>query len=118
MLVWNETDLIECLETVPEHEEDGVWHTYRVDKDGLSLMLTIYQFDSDVYIDLYREGIERPIFAVRIVDCPGVRYVKDKRGEFIEFAASKCFGTKYDGESPIPYGVRVSVKPSIQVMMF
>ena len=118
MLVWNETDFLECLEAIPEMGEHGIWHKYEIKKDGLVLALTIHQYDGDVEIDLYREGVDRRIFAVKIIDCPGVRYVKDKRGDFLEFAQAKCFGSRYDGESPIPYGFRVSVNPSIRLMMF
>lgn len=119
MLVWNQCDFIQCLAVLPEVEEYETCHTFRVEKDGLKLVLTIYQYDGDVYFDLFRDGIEELIFKTRLIDCPGARYVSTKQDkEYLEFAASKSFGSRYDGESPIPMGVRLSVNPHISIEFF
>jgi hypothetical protein len=119
MLVWNQYDFIECLGVLPEVEEDEVSHSFQVVKDGLRLDLTVFQYHSDIYIDLYREGIEASVFQARLMDCPGARYVKSKNGtEYLEFAAAKSFSSRYDGESPIPMGVRLTVNPHLRIELF
>lgn len=118
MLVWNEIDVLTCLEVTPEIETDGIWHKYLVKKDGLTLDITIYQYDGDIFFDLYRDGVEKPVFFMKLLECPGARYVKELNNEFLEFAQTKSFGTRYDGESSIPTGVRVWVNPSIRVEIF
>ncbi len=118
MLVWNEVDILTCLEVEPEIEADSIWHKYIVSKHDLRLELTIYQYDGDIYFDLYREGIEKRIFNMQLIDCPGLRYVNDSTGEYLEFAQAQTFGSRYDGESTIPYGVRIKIKPSISVEIF
>lgn len=118
MLVWNETDVITCLETVPVVGAYGVSHSFTVSDSGLRLEIFLCQNDGDVSIRLFRDGIDRAIFEVSLVDCSAIRYVKDKAGERLEFAPAKCFGSRYDGLSPLPFGVTVSVKPSIEVRMF
>ena len=55
---------------------------------------------------------------MRVTDCPGIARRLDSTGEYLEFAASKCFGSRYDGEQPMPYGVRVYIKPMINVALF
>ena len=51
MLVWNEFEFIECLEVLPEKDEEyETSHVFRVQKNGLTLLLTIYQFSGDVYL--------------------------------------------------------------------
>ncbi len=117
-LVWDEADFIACLEVLPEVEEYEVSHHFRVEKDGLRLDLTIYQLDSDVYITLYRIGVERPVIHFRITGCSGTRYVNDKRGEYLEFAPAQVFGDRYSSGVPIPVGVRLSVKLGIQIQLF
>ncbi len=118
MLIWDETDLITCLEVEPEKETDGIWHKYTISKDGMILEIIIYQYDREIYFDLKREGIDSIVFKMKLIGCNGVRYLNEATGESLEFAPSKCFGTRYDGESAIPYGVRVTVNPSIQISIF
>jgi hypothetical protein len=120
MLIWNQYEFIECLEVLPAVDEEyETNHVFRVEKDGLILILTIYQYSGDVYFDLKRDGIEEPVFRMRLIDCPGARYLSTKDGkEYLEFAPSKSFGGRYDGESPIPMGVRIAVNPHIQIELF
>ena len=119
MLVWNEYDFVECLGVLPEVGEDGIEHFYKIEKDGLRLEITVFQYDGDIYIELFRDGIEFSIFYMRMIDCPGARYVRDKGGaDYLEFAAAKSFGNRYDGESVIPFGVRLSVDPHIRIELF
>ena len=119
MLVWNQYEFIECLGVVPEIEEDEIAHYFKVSKDGLRLELSVFQYDGDVYLDLYREGVEPSIFKMRLIDCAGARYVSDRNGrEVIEFAPAKSFGSRYDGVSPLPYGIRLAVTPHISIELF
>ncbi len=119
MLKWNQYKFIECLEVIPQVEEYETSHSFSVAKHGVRLNLTIFQYAGDVYIDLYQEGIKTAIFSMRLLDCPGARYVAQKNGaEYLEFAPARSFGGRYDGESPIPYGVRVAVNPHIQIELF
>ena len=106
-----------CLEVTPEVDEYET-HSYTVCRDDLRLELTIFQYFGDVCISLCRDGVQRPVFNMGLIDCTGVRYVNDDRGEYLEFAPARCFGSRYDRESPIPYGIRLAVKPSIAISLF
>jgi hypothetical protein len=116
--VWNEYEFVECLGVVPEVSEHDASHTFKVERDGLRLELNVSQYDGDVYLSLHREGIETPVFSMRLIDCDGARYVRDKRGDFLEFAPAKSFGSRYDGRSPAPFGFRVYAEPHIKVEVF
>ena len=118
MLVWDETDVLTVLEVVPEIEQDGIWHRYSVQKDGVELRILIYQYDGDVRIELFRDEIEKSLFSIQLTDCSCILRKNDLTGEFLELSPAKCFGSRYDGVSSIPYGVRVSINPSISVSMF
>ena len=89
-----------------------------MEKDGLRLDLKVWQYDGDIFIELFREGIDISIFQMRMLDCPGARYVKNRKDDYLEFAATKSFGSRYDGESVIPFGVRLTVNPCIRIELF
>ena len=118
MLVWDETDVLTVLEVIPETERDGIWHKYSVKKDGMELRVLVYQYDGDVRIELFRDGLENSIFSMQLTDCSGVLRKNDTTGEYLEFAPAKCFESRYDGVSSIPYGVRIYASPSINISMF
>ena len=118
MLVWNETDVLTVLEVVPEIEADQLSHIYSTSKNGIKLEITIFQYDGDVRFELTNETNGSSIFTMQIMDCDGVLRKIDKTGEYLEFAPAKCFGGRYDGVTSIPYGVRVSVHPDIQVSLY
>ena len=70
-------------------------------------------------IYLIRDGVDWPIFRMRLLDCPGARFVATKDGsEYLEFAPSRSFGNRYDGLEPIPFGARVAVNPHISIELF
>src|ERR1700733_8420108 len=116
-LKWDETDFLTCLEVPPTIDEFETYH-YSVSKDSLRLELSVFQFDSDICITVYRDGVKRPVIDFKITECSGTRYVNDSRGEFLEFAPSQVFGDRFQHDYVIPVGVRLSVKPSICVELF
>ena len=118
MLVWNQYEFIECLGVLPEVDKYESSHVFRVEKDGLSLLLTVFDYAGDVYVNLFREGVETPVFSMRLLDCKGARYVRDKRGDFIEFAPANSFFGRHDGEASFPFGFRVTVNPHIRIEPF
>jgi hypothetical protein len=87
---WNETDLIECLGVIPEVEAHGIQHRFVVPREGLRLVVTVSQYDGDVAIELYRDPGDQYLFHARLIGCPGVRFVRNTRGDYLEFAAAKC----------------------------
>jgi hypothetical protein len=117
--VWNETDFIECLSVFPTVEECGVAHHFDLYRNGLRLLLSVYQLDAEVWISLYREGSNQSLFTVSLKDSPGARLVRNRNGQdYIEFAAGDVFGGRYDGESMIPMGIRLSVDPDFNIQLF
>lgn len=118
MLVWDEIDVLAVLEVVPEQEIDEIWYKYTVEKAGIQLSITVYQYDGDVRFELINCHNQSTLFSMQLIDCKGVIRKQDSTGEYLEFAPAKCFGSRYDGISSIPYGVRVSVNPNINISLY
>src|SRR5262249_12623483 len=117
--IWNETDFIECLCVIQTVEEYGIAHHFVISRNGLRLLLSVYQYAAEVRISLYREESNQPLLTVNLIDSPGARLVRNRNGQdYIEFAAAKIFGGRYDGESMIPIGIRLSVEPDFNIQLF
>jgi hypothetical protein len=118
-LVWNETDLIECLGVLPEIDEGATGHHFTVYRDGLKLLLSVYQYSAEVWLSLLRSEAQDSLITIRMIDCTGARYVKNRRDrDYLEFAAAKVFGGRYDGESAILMGLRLTVDPDFKIELF
>lgn len=118
--VWNETDFIECLNVIPDVDDGGFAHHFVVRRNGLRLLLSVYQYEAETWISLYREESDQSLFRVVLKDAPGARLVRNRNGQdYLEFAAAKIFGdVRYDGESVIPMGIRLSVDPDFNIQFF
>lgn len=112
-LTWDPFDLFNVLGVVPTEGESGISHRYIVEQGAVRLQLTIWQFDCDVEVQLWAAPLPNPIVRYSMLDCPGIRVVDDKRGRFLEIAASNTFSGRYDGYSVIPYGLRLWIDPQI-----
>jgi hypothetical protein len=105
LLTWDPFDLIAVLGVFPSLDEFETSHCYVIEQGTVRLKLTIWQYDSDVEIQVSEASLPNPI-------------INDKRGKFLEFAASNTFTGRYDGYSVIPYGLRLWVEPQILLEPF
>ena len=116
MLKWNQYEFIECLEVLPEIGEDETSHIFRVSKDGLRLELAVFQYEADVRVELYKDGLESPLFQAQIISCPGARYLSEKNGrECLEIEGLFCYTFGDEDKNLFPLVVRVMVNPQIRV---
>jgi hypothetical protein len=118
LLKWNPTDFLDFFGTIPKVDEDEVGHHYTIQQAPLRLELNVRQYDSDIFIELFCQPFSEPVLVSRLRGCPGVRLVRDKQGAFLEFAPADAFSGRYDGYSPIPYGLRLSISPQIRIEPF
>lgn len=83
-LIWDETDLVACLEVIATIEEYGNYY-YEVKQDILLLAVSIWPYESVVAVSLSQTGDAKPLISFTLVVRDSIRYVKDKRGEYLEF---------------------------------
>ena len=99
-------DVVDLLSVVPEEEEYGISFHYVVQRPNVRLELTLWPMDGDVAMSIYCATQTQPVIRLDLYGCPSARMVKDKRGQFIEFAAANPFFRCFDSQSP---AIRVSL---------
>ncbi len=119
MIEWDPVDLLECLEVVPTADKDGVEHTYEVTKDGLKLIISVFQYDGEVYFSLMRENeSENTIIDLKINQCPEITFSKTGKIEQLDFHPGRQIIEKFDTSYSINQGVRVQIKPDISIELY
>lgn len=115
---WDPLDFLEALEVVPVEEEYGISYDYIVERGPLTLGLTIWPLVGDVTLALSCAGVSEPVVRLDLLNCPGARVVQGKESRYIEFAAAKVFGGRYDHADAPSHGFRLHLRPFLQVTTF
>jgi len=118
MLKWDPVAVMSCLEVLPVEDEDAAGLEYTVMKSGMRLVLTVYPYHGDVSVSLYRDGVIDPALSLNLFGCDAIRCIRFKGYDALEFGAGRLFAGHYDGDGPIPYGIRIRVMPSIAIDTF
>jgi hypothetical protein len=84
-LDWDEQEVLEYLVVLPEVEEYETSHRYTLGADGLSLRVTIWQWESAVQLTLSRDGTAEEITNFALIVRDRIRYRNEKWGEYLEF---------------------------------
>ncbi|MEL7363689.1 MAG: hypothetical protein AAFN13_16555 [Bacteroidota bacterium] len=85
LLDWDPTDVIECLEVVPEAEEPGIEYGFSCTNDGVCLSLDVWPHESLVALSIYREGVEQAIVTFWFYVLDRIRQVKHKSERYLLF---------------------------------
>jgi hypothetical protein len=119
MLNWDPTDLLICLKVEPHADPDGVEHSYSVSQNGLRLLISIFQYDGDVYFSLFRDipGAE-PLIELKISQCPAIEFVERGGDEWLNFLPGRPPDMPFDKAASIARGIRVRIYPDICLELF
>ena len=116
---WDPTDLLECLEVEPNVDKDGVEHSYEIIRDGLKLLISVFQYDGDVYFSLMRENEHNlTIVSLKINQCPEIIFKKFGKEEYLEFSPGRQKLESFDKKNSITKGVRVKIRPDIKLELY
>ena len=116
---WDEYELTEFFGVLPEKDEDELYLSFRVEKDGLGLHVTFFHYDFDLYLDVFREGVDEPVLKAKIMSSGGAKYVAQENGyECLEIGASDKYIEYYGKEWVATTAVRLRVSPYISVELF
>ncbi|AYA38488.1 hypothetical protein D3Y59_16395 [Hymenobacter oligotrophus] len=84
-LQWDELDLLQGLEVIPTEYDDGAGVQYRVEKQGLVLLISLWPATGVVDVTLTHPAADAILLDLRVAVRGTVRYNNDKRGEYLEF---------------------------------
>jgi hypothetical protein len=116
MFKWSEPDLTEFYGVVPTFHEDAHSHSFELQRDGLRLLVTLFDLEGAVYVSIFREGLPKALFTVRRELCTHAHVTasRDFRRCF-EAGAPKYPVTDMGIPPALARGVRVYIEPQIEV---
>ena len=116
MLKWDETDLTEFFGVVATFHDDAHSHGFEVSRDGLRLLVTLFDLESAVYVSIFRDGLAQPLFTVQRELCTHA-HITEAAGfrRCFEAGAPKHPVTDMGVPPLLARGVRVYVEPEFQV---
>lgn len=122
-LQWDELDFMECLEVEPEIDRYGFGWVYKVSKDGLKLIVDVQPLESYIWIEIRHQESNKLITEFSLFVREKVRYVNDKRGEYLEFSGCLMVPRVFTRRGsevildniPSDWTVGLSIKPQIQI---
>jgi len=125
-LVWDETEVMSCLEVAPLIEEYEISYCYTVEKESIRLSLGICPMESSIYVSIWTADSKLPLIDFRMIDCGGIKHrIADQTvpgfeigSEVLEFVPGQVFGNRFQNDFVIPTGFRLSVKPSVSLRFF
>lgn len=116
MIKWSEADLTEFFGVVSSFHDDAQSHSFEVNRDGLRLLVTIFNYDGGVYVSLFRDGLTEAVFTVRREECTHAHITQDRHFRRCLEAGSPKHAVTEMGIPPVlSWGVRVYVEPQFQV---
>ena len=65
MLKWDQADLVSFFGVVPTYNDDACSHSFELDRDGLKLLLTIFDLEGAVFVGIFRDGLPAPIIMIQ-----------------------------------------------------
>jgi len=116
MLKWSETDLTEFFGVVATFHDDAHSHSFEVSRDGLRLLITLFDLEGAVYVSIFRDGLAKPLFTVQREFCTHA-HVTEAAGfrRCFEAGAPKHPVTDMGVPPLLARGVRVYTEPQFQV---
>lgn len=116
MFTWNEADLTEFFGVLATFHDDAHSHSFEVSRDGLRLLVTLFDLEGAVYVSLYRDGQDQPLFAVQRELCTHAHITKNSSLRRCFEAGSPQHHVSDMGIPPLlARGVRVYLDPQFQV---
>jgi hypothetical protein len=112
---WNPVDVLDYLEVLPEEHVEPHFHTYRLRRGRLSLSLTIAYHDRSVEVALFHNADDVAIFELSLLYCEGIRYINDKRGEYLEFGPGQVSSDAGPELEQWPYSIRLYAKHRLAI---
>jgi hypothetical protein len=116
MLKWNETDLTEFFGVTAFYDDAPHSYGFEVSRDGLRLLVTVFDLEGAVYVSIFRDGLPEPLFTVRRELCSHAHITQGAHfRRCFEAGSPKLPVTDMCVPPILARGVRVYIEPQFQV---
>jgi hypothetical protein len=116
MFKWDEPDLTEFFGVVATFHDDAHSHAFEVSRDGLRLLVTLFDLEGAVYVSIFRDGLAHPLFTVQRELCTHAHITEAAGCRRCFEAGAPKHPVTYMGVPPVlARGIRVYVEPQFQV---
>ena len=116
MFKWDETDLTGFFGVVATFHDDAHSHEFELSRDGLRLLVTLFDLEGAVYVSIFRDGLAEPLFTVRRELCTHAHITETAGFRRCFEAGSPKHPVTDMGVPPLlARGVRVFIEPQFQV---
>jgi hypothetical protein len=114
---YDESDFILALGVVPKDgaEGHGIERVFECSHDGLRLLVSVFQYDGDVAVSVFRDGKDQPVVTRWARRFAEARCIRDPRGD-------ECLEIIYPAaipearlQTPVRERMRIYVRPQIRM---
>jgi hypothetical protein len=109
---WDETDLAEFFGVAATYHDGPHSFEFEVSRDGLRLLLTLFDLEGAVYVSIWRDGLPDSLFTVVRESCTLAQLVTDTRQQRCLEIGSPAHPTTDMGIPPllaVGYGFMLSL---------
>lgn len=116
MIRWNETEFVEFFGVVPQFYDAAHSYAVELSRDGLRLLLTLFDMEGAVYVSIYRDGLPEAIIEIVRERCTHA-FVAIAKGErrCLQIGSPEHPTTVSGVQPMLVRGVRVFVEPHFKV---
>jgi hypothetical protein len=116
MLKWIESDLTEFFGVAPFDDDAPHSYVFETSRDGLRLLVTIFDLEGAVEVSIFRDGLPEPLFMLRRELCTHVQITNGVHfRRCFEAGAPRLTVTNMGIPPVLSRGVRVYIEPQFQV---
>jgi hypothetical protein len=116
MLKWSEPEITEYFGVVSNFDDDAFSHAFQISRDGLVLLVSIFELQHLVDVSLFRDGLPDPLFTVTTPNCSHVHIAQSAGFRACFEAGAPAHPVTNMGIAPvIARGIRVFIEPQFQV---
>lgn len=118
MTRWSEAELTEFFGALATFHDGPHSYEFTTSRDGLRLLFTLFEFEGEVCVSLYRDGLPEPLFTVVRRFCTHAQVLRDGSGRSCLEVGSPAHAVADPGFALIfSYGVRILVEPQFSVQL-
>lgn len=117
---YDESEFVQALGVVPKEGEQGhgIERVFELAHGGLRLLLSVFQYDGDVAVSIYQDGVAQPVitrWARRFTQAQCVRDPKGDECLEVVYPVGAIAETRL--QMPLRERLRIYVQPQIRITL-